>query len=302
MKTKLLILLMTLQSISVLSQNEVFKVIASKGSISLIQDNNVTSSVFVGRKILKNDKIIVGDNSYLGLVNSNGKTLELKNKGVYNVSKLNSELSTQNSTTSKKYSDYIIGEFNKPKQEDLTKNRYKNMVVTGSVERGQNQIKTFTPSTSTSLDTCVLIKWELVDGIENYIIIVTNLFGDVIFIKNVIGNSTYINLDNKQDNIYVWTIYSQNNLSVKSESNSIMLLSYFSAYELKNKELEIKKSFDGNKSALNNIILAYFYEDNKLILDAMKQYEEAILIEPSVDDYKIMYGQFLERNNIAKQK
>lgn len=293
-------LLVLVCTFAAIAQDETFKVLASKG-IAAVQTNGSkeTTKLFVGKKLMKSDKIFLGENSYLGLVQvSTGKTLELKKPGTYDVLKLNSELSLQNSSTTKKYSNYIVGELGKNQTEDLARNRYKYMAVTGSVERGSNQIITISPTKADALDTCVFVKWMPLEGTKTYTIEVTTIFGDNVLNKTINGTEAYLNLSSKE-RIYIWTVYSSVNPSIKSESNSIMFLTSMREYDMKKQDAEIKQSFD-QPSALNNMILASFYEYNNLLLDAMKQYEEAIKREPGVEDYKIMYGQFLERNGIAK--
>ena len=53
------------------------------------------------------------------------------------------------------------------------------------------------------------------------------------------------------------------------------------------------------ETAISKLILASFYEENGLILDALINYEAALKIEPQVEAYKIAYGKFLKRNKLA---
>jgi hypothetical protein len=51
------------------------------------------------------------------------------------------------------------------------------------------------------------------------------------------------------------------------------------------------------ETALNYYILAGFYEENKLIIDAIATYEKAVILEPSYQEY---YDEFLIRNGLKK--
>ena len=68
----------------------------------------------------------------------------------------------------------------------------------------------------------------------------------------------------------------------------------------------IKKNLDQiledvkEPTALNKLILAGFYEENKLIIDAITAYEEAIKLAPDVPEYKEAYDDFLIRNNLVQ--
>ena len=56
------------------------------------------------------------------------------------------------------------------------------------------------------------------------------------------------------------------------------------------------------QTALNKLLLASFCAENKLTLNAMAYYEAAIKLEPTVDDFQIVYGQFLANSGLAKAK
>jgi hypothetical protein len=54
------------------------------------------------------------------------------------------------------------------------------------------------------------------------------------------------------------------------------------------------------QTALNKFILAGFYEENNLFIDAISAYEEAIKLAPEVTSYKEAYDDFLIRHGIKK--
>jgi tetratricopeptide (TPR) repeat protein len=54
------------------------------------------------------------------------------------------------------------------------------------------------------------------------------------------------------------------------------------------------------ETALNKFIMAGFYEENKLLIDAITAYEEAIKLAPDVPTYKEAYEEFLLRNNLKE--
>ena len=53
------------------------------------------------------------------------------------------------------------------------------------------------------------------------------------------------------------------------------------------------------ESALNNVIIASFFEENNLYLDALTQYEKAVNKSPEVEDYKVIYEEFMLANGIG---
>ena len=66
----------------------------------------------------------------------------------------------------------------------------------------------------------------------------------------------------------------------------------------------IKKSLDAisadvaEPTALNKLILARFYEEHKLIIDAIASYDEAIKLAPDVTLFQEEYQYFLTRNGL----
>lgn len=304
MKTRLFILSLVifLYSTAANAQNVMFRVLASKGANKVqINGTGALSPLYAGKKLNSGDKITVPADGYLGLAHTSGKTIELKKAGTYEVAKLATVVSAQNSSTAKKYADYLAGELNKTDGEDMAKNRYKYMSATGSVVRGTDPIKILTPEKVNVLGNSVFLKWEKADNVKTYVIEVANMFGDKVLTKETTDASIIITLDSKKDKDYVWVMYSKDDISKKTEGRSIKILTDDKATELKKQVAELNSSL-GEESALSKVVLASFYEDNKLYADAMQAYEEATKLEPEVDDFKIQYGQFMERANIAEPK
>jgi hypothetical protein len=301
-KTTLLLALLTILSMNFLyAQDELFKVLASSGSNKVqAQGASDWKPLFFGKKLMKGDKITIADKGYLGMVFKNGKSIELKKPGTYEVSKLAGEVAKQNASVNAKYTDFLAGEMGKTGNDDMARNRYKYMSVTGSVVRGEHEIPVFIDSTKAAnvLGNQVLIKWEPEVNTKTYVVQLTNLFGDVISTQETTESSIVLNVDNKKEKMYIATISSKEDAGTKND----LRISYPSndrALEL-NKQLTELKAQMPEETALNKIILASFYEDNKLYPEAMQTYEAAVKLEPGVDDYKIAYNQFLERAKIAK--
>jgi hypothetical protein len=301
-KTSILIALLTILSMNfIYAQDELFKVLASSGSNKVQSPGSADwKPLFFGKKLMKGDKIMIADKGYVGLVYKNGKSIELKTAKQYEVSALASEVAKQNASANTKYTDFLAGEMSKTANNDMARNRYKYMSVTGSVVRGEHEIPVFIDSTKAAnvLGNQVLIKWEPEVNTKTYVVQLTNLFGDVISTQETTESSIILNVDNKKEKMYIATISSKEDVGTKND----LRISYPAndrAVEL-NKQLNELKAQMPEETALNKIILASFYEDNKLYPEAMQTYEAAMKLEPGVEDYKIAYNQFLERAKIAK--
>ncbi|HEY8399607.1 MAG TPA: hypothetical protein VIK89_00020 [Cytophagaceae bacterium] len=307
MKTKLLTFLLSffISIASIAQDQEVFKVLASKGTNKYTTGGSTEAKpVLIGKKLYQNDEIIVGDNSYLGLAHKSGKTIELKKAGTYKVSQLSSEVSAQNSSVSKKYIDFVLGEMSSD-VEDMSKNRHKYMDVTGSVERGdeQQQLKLLAPKEAYVLNAPVTLKWYPVKDAKKYIVKVTNMFDEPIFETETSETSISVDLSklkiNEEKNL-LWSVEVKGKPDLQSKAS----LKYPADEKvtLVNEQFKELKSTLSEETAINKFVMASFYEDNEFYLNAVESYEAAIKLEPEVEDYKIAYGQFLSRTGLAQNE
>jgi archaeosine-15-forming tRNA-guanine transglycosylase len=317
MKKIALLLVIFATAISSFAQDEIFKVLITKGSNKAIVASSTTpQDLIVGKKIYTTDKIVVATGGYLGLSHKSGKTIEIKTPGTYEVSKLVAQVNTQNASVSSKYVTYVAGQMT-ANNEDLAANRYKHMAVTGSVERATDKIKPMAPSKAIVLDELVILKWNSVnvDSVraKTYLVSFTNLYGEELLVKAV--SDTFLILDLVKINLkteknIVWSVKVKEAPSIKSDDYSLVYVSETSvsgktvsdekkATELHNQFTALKTELT-EKTALNKLILASFCAENKLTLNAMEYYEEAIALEPEVDEFKIVYGKYLADAGLAK--
>jgi hypothetical protein len=64
------------------------------------------------------------------------------------------------------------------------------------------------------------------------------------------------------------------------------------------KELEQLSASLREESSLNKLILATFYEENNLLIDALINYEQAMQLSPDVEQFSIAYQLFTKRNGL----
>jgi len=305
MKTRILFLAIIFVANVSFAQDEMFKVLASKGTNKIASGTSTEwRAIKIGEKVNQADKITIAEGGYLGLAHKSGKTIEIKKAGTYTAEKLSSEVSAQNAGMGKKYVDFMVGEMT-AKNEDMTRNRHKYMDVTGSVERGDNAIHAFVPKEAFFVESKNLVKWQPVKGVKTYVVKVTNMFDEPIFKTETTESSAVIDLskvDMKDDKqVYILSISSKENPNMKSDEYALKHLSKDKSTIVSQQTTELNKEFS-EESALNKVIMASFYEENKLILNAVENYETAIKLEPTVEDYKVAYGRFLQRNNLAEIK
>lgn len=306
---KKLSLLIVIFATSILSfaQDEIFKVLITKGSNKAIVASSTTpQDLIVGKKLYTSDKIVVGTGGYLGLSHKSGKTIELKTAGTYEVAKLVEQVTTQNASVSAKYVTYVAGQMT-ANNEDLAANRYKHMAVTGSVERKTDKIKPLAPTQAMVLDELVILKWNLVkvnnEPAKMYVVTFTNMFDEELLVKETSDTQLVVDLAKlslKTEKNIVWSVKVKEAPSVHSDKYNLQYVSdEKKAVELHDQFAALKSELS-EETALNKLLLASFCADNKLTLNAMEYYEEAIALEPEVDEFKVIYGKYLVDSGLAK--
>ncbi|GAL86946.1 hypothetical protein MYP_4176 [Sporocytophaga myxococcoides] len=307
MKTKALqiISLLFFISTTVFSQDNLFTVLATKGANKYASSGSSEwKAITPGKKLLKDDKLSIDENGYIGLVHKSGKTIEIKKAGVYEVAKLNGEVAAQNSSITKKYVDYVTSEISNGGSENMASNRHKYMDVTGSVERDVPAIKVLAPKESFVIGLPVLLKWKPVAGAKSYAVTVKNLFDEPVYSIEVENNFVILDfskLNIQKDKVYGYQIETKGaERFAKFEGYSFKYLPEDKAAKVSKEADELKANLN-EETALNKIILATFYEDQNLLLNALECYETALKLSPDIEEYKIAYGKFLNRNKLAEK-
>ncbi|MDB5273202.1 MAG: hypothetical protein JWO58_1569 [Chitinophagaceae bacterium] len=286
------------------AQTALFNVLASKGAVKYIAGGTTEEkSMIIGKKLFPQDKIVVGENSYLGLAHSGGKTIEIKRAGSYEVSSLSAEVANQNASVSKKYVDFLAGEINNNGQ-DMAKNKYKYMGVTGSVERGSDAIVIYASLTQPVLNSPSTIKWDLNDAVKTYKVQLWNIFDEVIYTTETTSNSVFIDFPKynlaKEKNLFL-LITSKENPSIKSEKINLKYVGAKEEEEVTKQITEMKGELKDD-NALNKYVLANFYAEKGLVINAVNEFEAAIAQEPEVEDFKASYGEYLVATKIKDLK
>ena len=296
MKTKLFALAfgLVLCSYSAFSQDYVFKVLANKGENTYKTASGSTwESLKTGTKLESGDVIKTSGSCYLALLHSSGKPLELKEAKEYKIDDLNSQMGGEDPGIVSKYANYVAS---KMSPEERETNRKKYASVTGATERGFEQIKVYMKSTADVYNTSAVIRWKPQTNAENYELTLKDMFDDVIMVTETNGNHFKIDFTDPRLKDKELVII---NVSVKgdNESNSgdygiqKVCTDASSKYRSDLDALGLDQS-----TAINNLILAEFYEQNNLLLDALTSYEIAIQKSPDVDYFKDAYTEFLMRN------
>lgn len=276
-------------------QGYTFKVLANKGT-NKIKTGAEWQPLKTGASLHDDDELSISENAYLGLVHASGKTMELKIAGNHKVSELAAKVSTGGSSVASKYADFVLSKMSA----EGKKNR---LSATGAVHRGTNDaIHVFMPSSVGVFSDRAIIRWDSLSGDNIYIVTLKNMFDDVLV--SIETNDPNIELDLTdekiaKENVVLLTVTSKSDEDVKSGTYAIKRLPEADASRVKQSLNDLMSEVD-QATALNKYILAGFYEENNLLVDALTSYEEAIKLAPEVESYREAYVEFLLRNRLGE--
>lgn len=275
-----------------------FKVLANKGT-NEIKSGDTWMAVKTGASLKKEDEIKLAENSYIGLVSVSGKPLELKASGSYKVVDLLSKVQSGSTSVVNKYTDFILSS----NSAEAKKNR---LSATGAVHRGapeQTLVVYLSENTTKTnvLNNIVIISWEKANG--PYVVTLKNMFEEDLQVIETPETSVEIDLASAKlapEHTIIVELKSKADHKVKSTPHIIKKLAPAQADAIR-KELAQVNSDVSEETALNKFILAGFYEEHNLYIDAMTAYEQAIKMAPDVPSYKEAYDEFLLRNNLKTE-
>lgn len=297
MKTKLLAFAfgLVLCGYSAYSQDYVFKVLANKGENTYKSASGSSwEALKTGTKLESGDVIKTSSGCYLALIHSSGKPLEIKEAKEYKVDDLSSQVGGESGIVGK-YANFVASKMTPEEREE---NRKKYASVTGATERGFEQIKVFMKTTSDVYNNEAIIRWGAQPNAQTYELTLMDMFDDVIMVTETNNNYYKVNLDDerlKDNEIIIVSVRVKGDEGSSSGYYSIQKVSDADAQQYKSDLESLTSSLDLN-SPINNLILAEFYEQNNLYLDALTSYETAIQKSPDVDYFKEAYTEFLMRN------
>lgn len=295
--TTLILGLLALNS-AVLAQDYTFKVLANKGS-NEVKSGDSWTLIRTGASLKSSDELKIADNSYIGLVHSTGKPMELKQAGNYKISDLAAKMGAGSSVLNK-YTDFILSS----NSAEAKKNR---LSATGAVHRDistAHSIKLMLPENQHSgiYNSKAIIAWESDKAAGPYVVTLRNMFDDVLAKIETPETSLEIDLTDAKyanENAILVEIAAKADPKQVSKQHLIKKLAAPDQEKIKKSLNEIMGDVAEN-TALNKFILAGFYEENNLFIDAISAYEDAVKLAPDVPSYKEAYEEFLLRHGLKK--
>jgi len=278
------------------SQDYAFKILTnSKGENTYKTASTEWVPLKNGTKLNSGDEIKTSGDCYVVLLSSNGKLIELKEAKDYKVDDLMAQVGAEDDGVISKYADFVMSKMSAESKEE---NRKKYASVTGATQRGFSQIIFYMASSADVYNYEAIVRWKAKDGAEAYVCKLMDVFGESLMVAETTDSFYKIDFtDERLKDVETVII----NVSVKGEediSSGDYAIQRVNTEDSKEYSVELealKSSLDEN-SAISNLILAEFYEQNNLLLDALTSYEHAIQGSPDVDYFKEAYTEFLIRN------
>jgi hypothetical protein len=279
----------------VYGQDYTFKVLANKGA-NEVKSGDGWQAVKTGASLKSGDELKVTENSYLGLVHASGKPMELKQAGNYKVADLAAKVGTGSSVLNK-YTDFILSS----NSAEAKKNR---LSATGAVHRGLKDIDVFLPDPQFAdiFNSKIIVSWESKSAKSApYIVKFKNMFDEEVLVKETSETSLLVDLSDPKlanESAILVEVRSKSIPNLKIEDpKMIKRLTVAGSEKVKKAMAELGAQVQ-EETALNKYILAGFYEEHKLYVDAATAYQEAMKLAPDVAEYKEAYDYFIVKYNM----
>ncbi len=290
MMTLRVLILALFASMSLNAQDYEYRVMINSGD-NLVMKAGTTEwiSLKMGVEIDFGDKIKVIKAGYLVLINSNGTHKEMKDPGEFEIV----QTAINEKAITGKYLDYVVSKMS-PEEQDINRKNYAS--VTGATERGINDIIIYMQSTSPVFNSEIILRWTSIGEGVIYKISMKNMFDEMI--GEFETGDNYLKVDLGEDTFNQFKLISVQitaDEKLKSQKYGIQKIEEGELGVYNDEHNELKASLQDD-SPMSELIMAEFYEQHKLLLDASTSYEKAMAYSPNIEYFQQAYREYLMRN------
>ncbi|MDA0196405.1 MAG: hypothetical protein O2887_15165 [Bacteroidetes bacterium] len=283
-------------------QDYVFKALLSKGQVEISKSGNGAAiPIKVGQELYDTDQIIMNDQPYLALMHNSGKTLEIKESGKYEVKDLSKEIPKGGEYVITRFLRFVSVRVNSV-NEDVYYNYRENVTAVGGAERGADQFINLLVKDAKDIQkfhgSRITVRWLGSEIFDKYSIKISSAFGDPLTTYETTNEFLELNFDDPvfQNNRFV-------TLQIAAEQAGVVSPIY--QFQKTNNQEQISalegllSNYDGG-GLLDALMRAFIYEDQGFFIDALSEYERAILLSDEVDDLTQMRDCFIISNEMGK--
>lgn len=331
MKPFMVFILLLLCSSLTWSQNS-FKVIAVRGNVSTQR----TAKLTIGQQVSVSDKITIASGGYLGLVHTNGRTVELKAAGSYPVRDLDAAATKKGGSVRSKFANYVVNELTETKDPIVFQDQHRaNMRVTGAVERatgdqvnaldtvanavgglGEAQhlasvayasvassatILAIMPRTTRLMSDTVMFSWHADPKSTEYRVRIIGRNGKTIVERTTRDTTMQLDLAAiglAAGELCHWHVERASDASLHSQEYGLFRLVGADRAATQAVLDDVQADLVDPTAAVSHLILASACEDQGLIYDAYQHFTMAVQAGPDVKNYKRMFAEFLRRQGL----
>lgn len=276
-------------------QAQTYLLMAVSGDVQY-SSNGTWKKAATGARLTGADQLRVGDKGYAAVVFNNARTFELKKPGSYPMQQLSAGARTASSSVTSRYLDYVVNR--------STSNKLgNNMSNLGAVERSMAPVQVGPRQGMIADAKAGTFRWQKQPGTQRYILTLSDEDGNELLkeeVTDTVATLDLTKLNLKPGTNYYWKVANARLTGMPSDELWFQVLSAEKEAEIKTAEVELATASE-EKSAVSYIVLAQFYQENKLNEKAQAAYEEGIRLAPDVREYKLMYAEFLNGIGLSGQ-
>lgn len=294
MKKILFTCLMICGSFMLLSaQDYAFKVLANKGDNKVEKQNGDILPLNSRDLLYETDIIISSEGAYIGLMHSSGKAQEIKGGQKVAVADLIVNVGGKELTSLSKYAQMI--------SQRLAEGEAEKKVSVGTRAVG-SKIEVMMPQENELYGSMAVVKFKSSDEAPaTYEVVIMDILDEVVFSAETTADSVLVDFNSVENDmgLYVLNVRKKGEASFASSNYPIRHLTGDESDDI-TQNLEPLTSDLSEDSPLNLLIIASFFDDQDLFLDAQYNYERAIALSPDIPEYKELYQIFLESYGLSE--
>lgn len=295
------LLLLTL-TVAAFGQGFTFKVLANKGQNKVKKASGEVIVLKTGALLYEDEEFLTSSDAYIGLMHKSGKTTELRGQGANKVADLASKINTKKTSAASRYAQFIAAKMNEGDKNSLSSRTNTTGAVIRAVDGGS--IEVLLPSSVDVFNPEAVVRWrvskESVDDAQ-YIVTIKNIFDEEIFTQETDKLHIDLNFDDMENEsgLYILSVAQKDNAEIASGDYGIKKVNASDKPDIAENLTALTEEV-ADDSPLSKVVLATFFEENNLLLDALTMYEEAIQISPQVESFRDLYDDFLINNGIIQ--
>jgi hypothetical protein len=299
----LVLVIAVLISISELySADNYFSILVMKGDCqSKSKSSGKWTKLKVGGKIGKSDIIKVDANSYIAMRHSSSRTAELRKAGVYAADSLEKALLKKKNELWTKYVSFVLGSVTEDMDRFFKSNKKDNTIsadVTRSIAK-KSSISLVSPQNSLLIDNEISFIWHPIGEADEYVLHINDEVDQPVYKQAVKDTILHIDLNKlnlKNDKFYTWLVTAKTKNGESKASKSFLFFSDIDKNtHIKDTASAMMKFMDVNTNALDNAILASYYERNRVNYKALEHYRKAMELSALMPSYTSLYDAFISK-------